>query len=62
MIPVPNFIWKCKNCGEELDAHQDEDFPQLNVVPPKCLKCGGEMIGNPIIYDGPFSEHLIKKY
>lgn len=62
MFDIPNYIWKCNKCGEELDACQDENFPQLNVVPPKCSKCGREMIGNPIIHQEPFSENPFKHY
>jgi NAD-dependent SIR2 family protein deacetylase len=62
MFDIPNYIWKCSKCGEELDAHQDEEFPQLTVIPPTCPKCGSEMVGNPIIHGGPFPENPFKKY
>lgn len=62
MFPAPNYTWKCQECNEELTAHQDEKFPQLNAVPPKCLKCGNEMVGNPITHQGPFPENSFKKY
>ena len=57
MFPIPNYKWKCKNCGEELIVHQDEEFPHLGVVSPKCPNCNGEMVGNLIVRRGPFPEN-----
>lgn len=62
MIPILNYIWECKKCGEKLNSHQDEKLSQLGAVSPKCPKCGGEMIGNPIVHRGPFPENPFKKY
>ncbi len=62
MIPTPNYIWECKGCGEKLTAHQDDKYPKLCAIPPKCPKCGGEMVSNPIIHHGPFPENPFKKY
>jgi len=61
MFPTPNYIWKCKDCGEELAAHQDEEFLKLDAVSPKCPKCGGEMVGNPIVHRGPFPKNTFRK-
>ena len=62
MFPAPNFVWTCKDCGEQLTAHRDETLPRHGVVPPKCKKCGGETTGSPLVYRGPFPENKFKKY
>jgi len=61
MIPAPNYRWKCKDCGEELTVHQHEEFFQFSAVSPKCPKCGGKMVGNPIVCRGPFPENPFRK-
>jgi predicted RNA-binding Zn-ribbon protein involved in translation (DUF1610 family) len=62
MFPTPNYIWECKACGKKLTAFYDEERPQLETVPPKCPKCGEEMVGNPAVRRGPFPENPFKKY
>ena len=62
MYPTPNYKWKCKKCGKELTAHQDENISQGVTVAPKCPDCGNEMEGNPIVHEGPFPENPHKKY
>lgn len=62
MFPAPNYIWICENCGEKSTAHQDKKFFQFNEVSRKCPKCGGKMVGNPIVHRGPFPESPYKKY
>lgn len=62
MFPASNYIWKCKKCNEKLTGQQDEGFPHLGAVSPKCPKCGNEMMGSLIIHRGPFPENPFKKY
>jgi hypothetical protein len=62
MFPTPNYILRCIECGKELTVCQDEEFPQLDAVLPKCPNCGGEMVENPIVHGGPFHESPFKKY
>lgn len=62
MFQLPNYVWECKDCGESLSSHQDEEFPQFAAVPPKCPKCGGEMQGRPIVHRGPRPENPLKKH
>jgi len=61
MFPVPNYKWKCSACGEELSAHQDDEFPQLGIAPPKCPKCNGIMLGSPTVHSGPFPKNPFRK-
>jgi len=62
MLKPPNYVWECKDCGESLHSHQDEEFSQFGAVPPKCPKCGGEMRGRPMVHRGPVPENPFKKY
>lgn len=62
MFQPPNYIWECKNCDESLSAYYDEELLLSITVPPKCLKCGGEMRGRPIVHRGPHPENPFKKH
>lgn len=60
MFPSPNFKWKCSVCGKELDAHYEEGS-RSSAIPPKCSECGGHMVGNPIIHQGPILQNPFRK-
>lgn len=62
MFQPPNYKWTCRKCGHSIPIYKDENIPQLNIVPSKCPKCGGEMGDDPIVHREPHIENPFKKY
>jgi predicted RNA-binding Zn-ribbon protein involved in translation (DUF1610 family) len=58
MLPTPNYVWKCNNCGKEIMGCKEESQIQFTLT---CPKCGAQMKGDFIIKKGPFPENPFKK-
>jgi len=60
MLQPPNYIWTCTKCASTIPQYIEDDSTQ-SITPPKCPKCGKDMVGGVIVHEEPHP-HLDIKY